>query len=94
MKSALMLLMLASASAFVVITPVVRPAAAPLVRVVPAVMREDVEGTGFFDARDPKTGEYVKMTEYTPQITLFMAVCWVLEYCNYHGIPWGTGIWK
>ena len=55
---------------------------------------KEVEGTGFGTARDPKTGEYKPLSEFTPQITLFMSIVWIAEYCTHHGIPWGTGLWK
>ena len=54
----------------------------------------ETEGTDFFTARDPKTGEYVPLKEYTPQITAFMTFMWITEYTTHHGIAWGTGIWN
>uniref|UniRef100_A0A7S4JBB5 Uncharacterized protein n=1 Tax=Prymnesium polylepis TaxID=72548 RepID=A0A7S4JBB5_9EUKA len=89
----LLLTVLAGANALTMVSPAVRHTSVPLARAAPLCMKE-VEGTGFGTARDPKTGEYKPLTEFTPQITLFMSVVWIAEYCTHHGIPWGTGLWK
>ena len=49
---------------------------------------------GFDMVNDPNTQEQVKLTTFTPQITLFMTTMWIVEYCTHHGIPLGTGIWR
>lgn len=83
----------ASTTAFMIGTPAVRaqPAAA-LVRAGPSVMIGDP--FGFDMVNDPNTQEQVKLTTFTPQITLFMTTMWIVEYCTHHGIPLGTGIWR
>ena len=73
-------------------SPRVSQPAAALVRAGPSVMIGDP--FGFDMVNDPNTQEQVKLTTFTPQITLFMTTMWIVEYCTHHGIPLGTGIWR